>query len=88
MTTHHFNATDTLAILRKRKKIQQRKIYTQSRLTKLRRELVTLRQEGASYRELVFWLRHEKRIKITHTTVMRYLEKLPELKERNYAELS
>ncbi len=87
MTTHHFNATDTLEILRKRKKIQQRKIYTQSRLTKLRTDLVKLRQAGASYRELVLWLRQDKRIKITHTTVMPYLEKLPELKECNHAKL-
>jgi hypothetical protein len=87
MATQHFNATDTLEILRKRKKIQQRKIYTQSRLTKLRTDLVKLRQAGASYREISFWLRYDKRIKITHTTVMRYLEKLPELKEHNHAEL-
>ena len=88
MSTHHFNAPDTLEILRTRKKIQQRKSYAQSRLTKLRAELVELRKAGASYREISLWLRQHKRIKIMHTTVMRYLEKLPELKERNHAEFS
>ncbi|MCD6040113.1 MAG: hypothetical protein K0S27_1513 [Gammaproteobacteria bacterium] len=88
MSTHHFNATDALETLRKRKKIQKRKCYLQSRLTKLRTELVTLRKAGASYRELALWLRHNKRIKMTHTTVMRYLMKLPELKENNHAQLS
>ncbi len=89
MSTHHFNATTALEMVRERKKIQQRKSYSQSRLTKLRAELVALRQAGASYREITLWLRHHKRIKLTHTTVMRYLEKLPELKveEDNHAEL-
>jgi hypothetical protein len=38
MSTHHFNATIELEMIRKRKKIQQRKSYSQSRLTKLRVE--------------------------------------------------
>ena len=88
MTTHHFNATNELEILHKRKKIRQRKSYTQSRLIKLRAELVALRKAGASYREISLWLRHSKRTKVTHTTVMRYLEKLPELRETNHAKLS
>ncbi len=89
MSTHHFNATATLEMIRKHKKIQQRKSYSQSRLTKLHAELVALRQAGASYREIMLWLRHHKRIKLTHTTVMRYLEKLPELKtkENDHAKL-
>jgi hypothetical protein len=78
MKKHHFNAPDELEMLRKRKKLIKRKYYTHSRLMKLRTELVTLRQTGASYRELSLWLRLNKRIKVTHTTVMRYLEKLPE----------
>ena len=88
MSTHHFNATTELEVIRKRKKMQQRKSYSQSRLIKLRVELVALRKEGASYRELSLWLRQFKRIKVTHTTVMRYLEKLPELKEISHAEFS
>jgi IS30 family transposase len=88
MSTHHFNAPDTLQILRRRKKIRQRKSYSQSRLMKLRSELVKLRKMGASYREISDWLRQDKRIKIAHTTVMRYLAKCPELKETLGAKLS
>jgi intein-encoded DNA endonuclease-like protein len=60
----------------------------QSRLKKYRAELVSLRKLGASYPELVLWLRHEKHTKVTHTTIMRYLAKLPELTEDIYAKLS
>lgn len=60
-------------------------MYQNSRLTKLRAELVLLRNEGASFCEITLWLRKTKRIKVTHTTVMPYLEKLPELKENNHA---
>lgn len=85
MITHHFDATDEIKKIRHHKSLQRRKLYQQSRLTKLRAELVLLRNEGASFREIALWLRQAKRIKVTHTTVMRYLEKLPELKEKNHA---
>lgn len=85
MSTHHFDATVELKKIRHHKSLQRRKMYQKSRLTKLRAELVLLRNEGASFREITLWLRQTKRIKVTHTTVMRYLEKLPELKENNNA---
>ena len=88
MSTQHFDATVELKKIRQHKSIRRRKCYQQSRLTKLRGELVLLRKEGASYREISLWLRQIKRIKTSHTTVMRYLEKLPELKEVNNAEFS
>jgi hypothetical protein len=81
MSTHHFDATVTLKNIRQRKSIRRRKFYHRSRLAKLRAELVLLRKEGASYREITLWLSHTQRIKTTHTTVMRYLEKLPEIME-------
>lgn len=85
MSAHHFDATTELNSIRRHKVIQRRKSYQHSRLAKLRSELVLLRKEGASFRELASWLRKTKRIKTTHTTVMRYLEKLPELKENHHA---
>lgn len=85
MSTHHFNATTELNLIRQHKIIQRRKSYSYSCLTKLRSELVSLRKSGASYRDLALWLRKKKRIKITHTTIMRYLEKLPEFKETDHA---
>lgn len=81
MSTHHFDAPTELEKIRQHKSIRRRKSYQQSRLIKLRTELVLLRKGGASYREIILWLRQTKRIKTTHTTVMRYLKKLPELKE-------
>jgi hypothetical protein len=86
--THSFDAQQALFEIRRRKAITQQKAYLQSRLKKYRAELVSLRKLGASYPELALWLRHEKHIKVTHTTVMRYLAKLPELKENHHAELS
>jgi hypothetical protein len=81
MSTHHFDATVELQKIRQRKSIRRRKFYQYSRLTKLRAELVLLRKEGASYREISLWLCQTQRLKTTHTTVMRYLGKLPEMKE-------
>jgi hypothetical protein len=81
MSTHHFDAPTELKKIRQHTSARRRKSYQQTRLMKLRTELVSLRKEGASFREILLWLRQTKRIKTTHTTVMRYLEKLPELKE-------
>ena len=85
MNTQHFNATAELEKIRKRKMLQKRKSFQCSRLKKLRTELVLLRKGGASYREIALWLRQTKRIKTTHTTDMRFLEKLPELRESGHA---
>lgn len=79
MNTHHFNATAELRSLREQRRISRRRVYTQSRLSRYRAELVALRKAGASARELVSWLRHKKRVRVTHTTVLRYLAKMPEL---------
>jgi hypothetical protein len=86
MSTQQFNATDEIKKVRQHKSIRRRKSYHQSRLAKLRTELVLLRKEGASFREITLWLRRTKRVKTTHTTVMRYLEKLPEIKRNSNAE--
>ncbi len=81
MSTHQFDATVVLKTIRQRKSIRRRKSFQRSRLEKLRAEIVLLRKECASYREISLWLCQTQRIKTTHTTVMRYLEKLPEMKE-------
>lgn len=88
MMTHNFNAQQELLNIRQRKGIAHRKTYPRSRLQKWRAELVALRKAGASYPELALWLRQQKRIKVTHTTVLRYLSQLPELQETPHAELS
>lgn len=77
--THQFNATDALSEIREQRAIKRRHSFRRSRLARFRSELVALRKQGASYHELALWLRG-KRIKVSHTTVLRYLAKLPELK--------
>lgn len=69
----------TLNGIRHYRQLCRRVGYRRSRLEKFRAELVVLRRGGASYPELVIWLRQAKRLKIAHTTVMRYLKRLPEL---------
>ena len=69
----------TLNGIRQYRQLCRRVGYHRSRLEKFRAELVALRQGGASYPELVIWLRQTKRLKIAHTTLMRYLKRLPEV---------
>lgn len=75
-----FDASAALAAVRQAR-IERRRRCTwgKSRLTPHRAELAKLRTAGASFGDLVFWLRKEKRIKVADTTVMRFLAKLPEL---------
>jgi len=68
-----------LAAVRRRRKIAQRRPYRRSRLERYRAELVALRRDGGSYPDLAAWLRTEHRVTVVHTTVMRYLQTLPEL---------
>lgn len=77
-----FDAQTELEKIRARRKLSRKKHYQKSRLDKHRAELVKLRKSGASFPELALWLRLERHTKISHTTVMRYLSKLPELNEK------
>lgn len=81
MSTPQLNATAELLHIRQFKRLAKRPKYAVSRLNRYRAELVALRQAGASYRELVLWLRQKKRLKTTHTTVRRYLKQVLELPE-------
>ena len=85
MITQQFDVTHELKQIRNYKRLRQRKAYTKSRLNRHRAELVALRKAGASYRELAFWLRINKRIKISHCSVQRYLVQLPEIQEESHA---
>lgn len=88
MTTHHFDATNELDCIRQYRRVRKRKAYQRSRLQKFRVELVSMRKAGGSFRELSLWLSKMKRVKVTHTTIMRYLAQLPELQgETCHAEL-
>lgn len=85
MNKQQFDAPAELEKIRKRKIISRKKCYQFSRLKKLRTEIILLRETGASFREIRLWLRHTKRIKIAHTTIMRFLEKISKERENNYA---
>ncbi len=68
---HQFDAPTSLRRLRERNNKKRRQRW--------RAEIVELRHAGASYREIKAWLGAEKRIKVEHTDVLRFLKKLPEM---------
>jgi hypothetical protein len=53
--------------------------YRSSRLIRYRAELVARRRAGVSYLTLAAWLRTEHQIIVSHTTVLRFLNTLPEM---------
>lgn len=81
MPTQHFDAATELTKLRHLCRVRRALHYRRSRLRKYRAELVALKKAGASLRQLAIWLQQNKRIKMSHTSIMRYLKTLPELHE-------
>ena len=79
-----FNATDELEAIRKRKALNRRRRFKKNRLDRYRAELIELRQSGASYRELSAWIRTNKRWKVDHTVIRRWMIKLPEMENPNH----
>jgi hypothetical protein len=82
MREQHFNATIELKKLREYKYICRKRRYQTSRLNKCREELIKLTDEGASFREMALWLRLQKHIRVSHTTVLRYLQSIGAIKTR------
>jgi len=72
------NAVSALAEIKRKRKIASRG-SGYSKLNRYRSSLVSLRHAGASYRDLVFWLRINHRINTNHTTLMRWMKCLPEI---------
>ena len=83
MIRQHFDATIELEKLNHHCQARGKSHYRRSRLNKCRAELVALAQAGASLRQLVIWLQRNKHIKISHTSIMWYLKKLPEMHPKN-----
>ena len=75
------DAVAALAEIKRKRRIASNRIEPGmgSILNRYRSSLVGLRRAGASYRDLVFWLRLTHRIDMNHTTVMRWMKSLPEL---------
>jgi len=81
-------AASTLADIRAYRNAALKVRYRSSKLMRYRNELVALHREGASYRELAFWLRRRHRLRVDPTTIRRYLVQLPKVMETDDAELS
>ena len=82
MSTHQktlpIDVLETLDSIRELHNVGRRRRYYRSRLDRYRSELVELRKNGASWNELVTFLRLH-RIKVARSTVIRYVNKLPEI---------
>ena len=85
--THQFDAPLSLQALRLQRHKKRRQRFHRSRLTQWRAEIVELRQAGASYREIKMWLAMQKRITVSHTDVLRFVKKLPEMQSSSAEEL-
>ena len=84
--THQFDAPIILKKLRERSTKKRHQCYLKSSLMRYRAEIVALREAGASYREIKIWLGAEKHLKFQHTTLMRFIKKLPELQPKSKQE--
>ena len=72
-----FNVQDELSALKSQTKAIRKRSYSarKSRLDKYKFELLELKKSGATCSELQRWLRQRKRIKVAHSTVLRWIEK-------------
>ncbi len=78
------NAAEELAKIKEARSLRRRQGRRyRSKLERYRAELVDLYHAGATFPDLAFWLKSEKRLKTHPTSIMRYMYKLPELERRN-----
>lgn len=72
-----FNVSSELSALRIQTQTIRKRAYSarKSRLDKYTYELLALFRSGATAAELQRWLRKNKRVKVAHSTVLRWLEK-------------
>jgi len=73
MPNENFNPVVALSRLRADAKVRRKKSYRTSRLDLVAGELVQLYRAGATPAELQRWLASERRIRVTHSTVARWL---------------
>lgn len=75
-TNTSFDAVAELSAARRwRAAGSQRRRWRESRLDHYKRELLALRQAGASLGELRAWLRSQKRISVARSTISRWLKR-------------
>lgn len=71
-----FNAVDVLSVVKEQRSIRKKRCtFGKSKLNKWRAELMKLKKSGASYADMQFWLRKEKRIKTDPSSIWRFLLK-------------
>ena len=72
-----FDVQSELSALKAQTQSMRKRSYSarKSRLDKYKYQLLELHQAGATGAELQRWLRTNKRIKVAHSTVLRWLEK-------------
>ncbi len=72
-----FDVQSELSALKAQTQSMRKRSYSarKSRLDKYKNQLLELHQAGATGAELQRWLRAHKRIKVAHSTVLRWLEK-------------
>lgn len=73
-----FDAATEAAKLKELCLIRQRRRYRRSRLANHQAELVALAKAGLSMAQLQLWLRRERRMKVSRSTIWRFLRQLPE----------
>lgn len=74
----HSQAQATLAEVRRLRAIARERLTTpgKQKLDPYRQEIDELAKAGASQRDIGFWLRREKRLKVSQATIQRYLVKI------------
>lgn len=78
------NAATELAKIKEARSLRRRQGRRyRSKLERYRVELVDLYHAGATFTDLAFWLKSEKRLKAHPTSIMRYLYQLSELERRD-----
>jgi len=71
-----FDAAGILVGIRESRSVRRRRAtWCKSKLNKFLSELIQLRAASASYADIQYWLRKEKRIKVDRSTIKRFLDK-------------
>ncbi|MDD1829924.1 hypothetical protein LRP52_48195 [Photobacterium sp. ZSDE20] len=72
-----FDVQSELSALKAQTKAIRKRVYKtrKSRLDKFKFELLELHKAGASTAELQRWLRQNRRTKVVHSTILRWLDK-------------
>lgn len=77
----HIDIEKTILEIRKKRAIRRRSRYFRSLLSPYSAEIFSLYRSGISTREIRDWLRDTHNVRVDHTTVWKFLKRLPEMGE-------